>query len=126
MEALLAITVGAMTAAGVYLMLSWNMMRFLFGLVVIGNAANLAILTVGRHYGPAPPLVPDGQTAPAELVANALPQALILTAIVISFGILAFTVVLLYRAYEEMGTISGDDMRVAEPRPQPDQSTVGS
>jgi len=115
METWLAILVGVMTAAGVYLMLNANVIRFMFGLVLIGNAANLAILTVGRHFGPNPPVIPDGATTTVGTVANALPQALILTAIVISFGILAFTVVLLFRAYEELGTVDSDAMRTAEP-----------
>lgn len=115
METWLAILAGVMTAAGVYLMLNTNVIRFMFGLVLIGNAANISILTVGRHFGTTPPLIPEGQSTTVGTVANALPQALILTAIVISFGILAFTVVLLFRAYEELGTVDSNAMRTAEP-----------
>ncbi|MBI1209232.1 MAG: Na+/H+ antiporter subunit C [Azospirillum sp.] len=115
MASLLAVLIGAMVAAASYLLLSRNVVRFLFGFVLLGNAINLAILTVGRYRGPQPPLVPDGAAVPTAAVANALPQALILTAIVIGFGILAFSVVLIYRAYEELGTINSDEMQVAEP-----------
>lgn len=115
METLLAITIGAMVAGAVYLMLSLNVVRFLFGLVLLGNGVNLAIITVGRYGGPIPPLIPSGLTAPDGPVANALPHALILTAIVIGFGMLAFTAILLFRAYEALGTISSDEMRAAEP-----------
>jgi multicomponent Na+:H+ antiporter subunit C len=60
-------------------------------------------------------LIPDAGTVPVEPVANALPQALILTAIVIGFALLAFVFVLFYRAYQEVGTVDTELMRVAEP-----------
>jgi hypothetical protein len=51
-----------------------------------------------------------------ELVANALPQALVLTAIVIGFGLFAFALTLVYRTYQNLGTLNSDEMRLAEPR----------
>ncbi len=115
MEAALSLLVGVLMAASVYLMLSRNLIRYLFGLVLISNAANLVIFASGRLTRGAPPLVPSGMMEPDGPVANALPQALILTAIVISFGLLAFALVLAYRAYQELGTIDTDAMRTAEP-----------
>ncbi len=115
MEVLLALLVGWLFAAAVYLMLSRSLTRYLFGLVLIGNAANLVIFASGRLTRGEPALVPDGLAAPAATVANALPQALILTAIVIGFGLLAFAFVLAYRAHEELGTVDTDAMRIAEP-----------
>jgi multicomponent Na+:H+ antiporter subunit C len=116
MEALLALLVGVLFAVAVYLMLSRNLLRFIFGLAVLTNAVNLLIFAGGRLTRAAPPLIPAGSTVPAGEVANALPQALILTAIVIGFGLLAFALVLVYRNYEEMGTMDPDAIRVAEPR----------
>ncbi|TVQ34413.1 MAG: Na+/H+ antiporter subunit C [Geminicoccaceae bacterium] len=116
MEPALAILIGVIVAASLYLMLSGNMVRFLFGLVLLSNAANLVIFVGGRLTYAAPPLVPEGLYAPVGVVANALPQALVLTAIVIGFGLLAFALVLVHRAYQVLGTVEGDDMRVAEPR----------
>ena len=115
METVLALLVGWLFAVAVYLMLSRSLVRYLFGLVLIGNAANLAIFGVGRLTPAAPALVPQGMTAPDGVIANALPQALILTAIVIGFGLLAFAFVLAYRARQELGTVDTDAMRVAEP-----------
>ena len=112
---MLALLVGVLVAASVYLMLARNVLRFLFGLVLLSNAANLTIFIAGRLTPEAPPLVPDGLTVPPEQVANALPQALVLTAIVIGFGLLAFTLVLVYRGYQTLGTLDSDAMRVAEP-----------
>jgi multicomponent Na+:H+ antiporter subunit C len=96
-------------------MLSRNLLRFLFGLVLLSNAANLVIFTAGRLEADRPPLVPEGMAAPMGQVANALPQALILTAIVIGFGLLAFALSLFYRGYRELGTLDSDAMRSAEP-----------
>ena len=115
MEQVVAVLVGALTAAAVWLMLSQNVVRFLFGLVLISNAANLVIFASGRLTLGAPPLIAEGADAPAGLVANALPQALVLTAIVIGFGLFAFALALVFRAYTELGTVMSDDMRLAEP-----------
>ncbi len=115
MEALLAVVSGGIFASAIYLMLSRSLLRFVFGLGLMTNAVNLLIFTVGRLSRAAPPLIPAGETVPEPGVANALPQALVLTAIVIGFGLLAFTAVLVYRAYEEMDTMDPDAIRVAEP-----------
>ena len=84
--------------------------------ILISNAANLAIFTSGRLTEGAPPLIPGGESTPVDVVANALPQALVLTAIVIGFGLFAFTLVLIFRAWTELGTLDHDEMRLAEPR----------
>lgn len=115
METVLALLVGILVAASVYLMLARNLIRFLFGLVLLSNAANLTIFIAGGLTPAMPPLVPEGLARPAEVVANALPQALVLTAIVIGFGLLAFALVLVYRGYRVLGTLDSDAMRFAEP-----------
>lgn len=115
MEMLLALSVGVLVAASVYLMLDRNILRFLFGLALLSNAVNLLIFASGRLTPGAPPLIDVGEYAPTGVVANALPQALVLTAIVIWFGLLAFTLALVYRAFMTLGTVNSDEMRVAEP-----------
>ena len=115
MESLLAMTIGVLVAAAVYLMLSGQLIRFVFGLVLISNAANLTIFAAGRLTEGAPPLIAEGADAPAGLAANALPQALVLTAIVIGFGLFAFAIVLVFRAWTTLGTLDADEMRLAEP-----------
>lgn len=117
MEPVIAVLVGILVAAAVYLMLARNFLRFLFGLILISNAANLTIFVSGR-LGAAgePPLIAEGSDAPIGEVANALPQALVLTAIVIGFGLFAFALVLAFRTYESLRTLDSDEMRVAEPR----------
>lgn len=117
MENLLAVLVGVLMAASLYLMLARHLLRFLFGLVLAGNAVNLLIFAAGQvaREGDRPPLLSaDPAAAPAAL-ANALPQALVLTAIVIGFALLTYAFVLFYRAGQDLGTVHTECMRVAEP-----------
>jgi multicomponent Na+:H+ antiporter subunit C len=114
METLCAALVGIMIAASIYLILDRNLIRFIFGLILASNAINLLIFTVGRLDSQDPPLIPNHTTPVQEPFANALPQALILTAIVIGFALLSFVFVLFYRAYQELGTVDTEQMRVAE------------
>jgi multicomponent Na+:H+ antiporter subunit C len=116
MEVVVSVLVGVLFATAIYLMLARSLLRFLFGLILISNGANLAIFEAGRLTAGAPPLIPEGLDEPAGFVANALPQALVLTAIVIGFGLFAFALVLCFRAYATLGTLDTDEMRVAEPR----------
>ena len=118
MEQALALVTGLVVACAVYLMLARNVLRFIFGLVLISNAANLVIFAAGGLTESRPPLIEEGMTAPEGVVANALPQALVLTAIVIGFGLFAFALVLMFRAYTSLGTLDSDDMRLAEPLPR--------
>lgn len=111
MTPLLALLVGALTAAGVYLLLDRSLLRMLFGLILLSNAVNLLILTVGGVTRGAPPIIAQGAAGFSEPYANPLPQALILTAIVIGFGLIAFALVLVYRTYVTTGTIDADALQ---------------
>jgi multisubunit Na+/H+ antiporter MnhC subunit len=97
MTPLLAILTGVIFAAGIYLILSGSLLRLVFGLALASNAVNLVIFTAGGLGARRPPLIGAGQTALTEPVANALPQAMILTAIVIGFAIITFLLALFYR-----------------------------
>ena len=119
MEGMLSILVGIFFAVSVYLMMSRYIIRILLGIAILGNAVNLLIFTAGRLMREVPPIIAPGASVPAGPTANPLPQALILTAIVISFSFLAFLLVLAYRAYQELGTDDTVEMRVAEPADEP-------
>ncbi len=93
MEIMLALLTGLLVSAGSYLMMSGKTLPYLFGLTMISNAANLLIFAAGRLTYGDPPLVPDDAQIITD-AANALPQALILTAIVIGFGLLVFALAL--------------------------------
>ena len=119
MDHVVAALAGLFLAAAIYLLLSRALIRMLLGLVLLGNAVNLLILVAGRLGRMVPPIVPDGATAPLAGAANPLPQALILTAIVIGFAMFSFLLVLAYRAYQSLEADDTDRMRVAEPPDQP-------
>ena len=109
MENILAILSGCLVTGGVYLLLSQNLVCILFGLIMLSNAVNLALFTVGGLKNRIPPFI-DGDIVPDTGVANALPQALVLTAIVIGFALLVFMFILFYRSYETLGTIDTRQM----------------
>ncbi|MFB2550980.1 Na+/H+ antiporter subunit C [Ensifer soli] len=116
MEPVLAVVTGLFFAAAVYLMLSKFVVRILIGVVLLGNAVNLTIFVNGRLTREVPPVIAEGLDAPVAAIANPLPQALILTAIVISFSFFAFLLVLSWRAFRDLGVDDTDQMRLAEPK----------
>ena len=122
METMLAFLIGGMYAAAIYLMLRRSLAQVILGLSLLTNAANLLIFTVGGLTPGRPPLVAEGDDRPAAPYADPVPQALILTAIVIGFGVIAFLLVLAYRAYQTNGSDDLDDMRandqLAPPGPE--------
>jgi len=124
MDHVVATLAGLFIAAGVYLLLSRALIRMLLGLTLLGNGVNLVILTAGRLSRIVPPIAPGEAEAPLAGAANPLPQALILTAIVIGFAMFAFLLVLAYRAYQSLEADDTDLMRLAEPpdRPKPPMS----
>lgn len=119
MEAAFALLIAIFASVGIYLMLSRYTIRMVIGIAVFGNAVNLIIFTAGRVLREVPPVIPVDAYLPAGPVANPLPQALILTAIVISFSFFAFLLVLLFRSYQALDTDCTDEMRIAEPEGQP-------
>jgi multicomponent Na+:H+ antiporter subunit C len=115
MEAAFSVLVGLFFAVGIYLMLSKHIIRIVLGIAIFGNAVNLLIFTAGRIFRDVAPIIPPELDRLPGPAANPLPQALILTAIVISFSFFAFVLVLAFRGYEELGTDDATGMRVAEP-----------
>jgi multicomponent Na+:H+ antiporter subunit C len=110
------VLIGGLTSVGVYLLLERNLTRMLLGLLLIGNAVNLLILMVGGAAGN-PPVrgrTSDGSTTTADPLA----QGMILTAIVISMGVAAFVLSLIYRTYrmttDEEAVDDPEDARVKE------------
>ena len=91
----LAITIGALFAAGVYLMLSRNLIRVILGFLLAGHSINLLLLTT--EVGGVPPIV--GEADAGEQMADPIPQALILTSIVISLAVSTFLFAMAYRNY---------------------------
>lgn len=96
METIMACLVGLLFTIGTYLVLSRQMLRIIFGLSIISHAVNLLILTSGGLKTGSAPLLDETMTG----FTDPLPQALILTAIVINFAVTALLLVLSYRSYQ--------------------------
>lgn len=114
MATLLAIVIGCLYAAGIYMMLRRSLFKLILGLVLLSHGANLLIFTAAGLTRAQPPIVPPGAAAPTVPSADPLPQALILTAIVIGFGVLAFALVLFHRTYQTIGSDDPDDLKVSD------------
>ncbi|MGY0793743.1 Na+/H+ antiporter subunit C [Azospirillum argentinense] len=107
MEFLFASGIGALTAAGVYLTLRRQTFPVIIGLAFLTYAVNLFLFAMGRLTIDRPPIIATG----APGYADPLPQALVLTAIVISFGMTALIVVLALRGFLETGNDAGSAER---------------
>lgn len=106
-----ALLVGLLFAVGTYLILQRSFVRILFGFIVLSNAANLFVLMMGGEpTGRSAPIVTEGGTP-----VDPLPQALILTAIVIGFGVTAYLVALLYRLFLDHQTTNAGELYAREP-----------
>jgi multicomponent Na+:H+ antiporter subunit C len=114
MEIFLAIVIGLLYATGIYMMLRRSLVKIIIGLILLGNGANLLLFLLGRIREGKPPVIPESLSALAEPYADPVPQALILTAIVISFGLMAFAIVLMKRVYEVVGTDDIDQINAKE------------
>lgn len=99
MESLLAIAIGVLTACGVFLTLRASTFPVLLGLTLLSYAVNLFLFASGRLRLNAPPLIAAGAS-----YTDPLPQALVLTAIVIGFGMTAYLAMLALRALAESGS----------------------
>lgn len=121
MEYGVAALIGIFFTGAVWMLMSRSLIRMLLGLALLGNAVNLVILIAGRLVRATPPIVPQGHLVPLPGAANPLPQALILTAIVIGFAMFSFLLVLAWRTYEALDADDTGEMRLAEPKggPQP-------
>ncbi len=104
MEAVLALGIGVLTASGVWLILRPRTFQVIIGLSLISYAVNLFIYAMGRLKVDAPALVGSGTVANPDAYSDPLPQALVLTAIVISFAMTALLLVVLLASRGLTGT----------------------
>ena len=120
MELVLAIVAGVLYATGLYLMLRRRLAQLIIGLSLLSNGSNILILSAAGVTRARPPLISEG--VPLDQYADPVPQSLILTAIVIGFGVLAFALVLAHRVHESAGsddidTIGPDSARASSDKP---------
>lgn len=124
MDLLISILIGALTSAGVYLALRAQTFPVVLGLTLMSYAVNLFLFVMGRLATGAPPLIGASATH-----TDPLPQALVLTAIVIAFAMTAFVIVLALRARADLGNDHVDGQALAKPsravdKPQDQASTT--
>ncbi len=115
MSAALMLAISLTVAAGVLLALSRDLFRLVVGLAVLGSATNLVVFMAARPGSLVPPVIEAGMHQLAEDAANPLPQALVLTAIVIGFALLCFALVLGARLARQNGHVDADRLQAVEP-----------
>ncbi len=113
MEVLLSILVGVLYAAGVYMLLRRSILKFIIGIIFISNATNLLVFMSSGLTTGQPIFVEEGKKV-AESSADPLNQALVLTAIVIGLGVIAFTLALKYKFFEITQTDDLDELKKTE------------
>lgn len=114
MDIVLSILIGIVYAAGFYLMLHRSFVKIIIGMGILGHATNLFLFVISRITRANPALVAGGDQQPIPPFADPVPQALILTAIVIGFGIQAFAIVLLNRIHQTANTGDLDDLNTTD------------
>jgi multicomponent Na+:H+ antiporter subunit C len=110
LELALAIAAGVLYGAGFYMMLRRRLGQLIVGLGLLSNGTNLLIFTAGGLTRARPPIVPEEAQALTKPFADPVPQALVLTAIVIGFGVLAFSLVLAHRVHVTTGADDIDEI----------------
>ncbi|WP_033565449.1 Na+/H+ antiporter subunit C [Sphingobacterium sp. SYP-B4668] len=114
MELILVVVIGLLYAAGIYMILRRSMVKLLLGIMLLGNGTNILIFLLGNITKGKPPVIGADFSVFKDIYADPIPQALILTAIVISFGLTAFAIVLLKRVYALINTDDLDDLNTPE------------
>lgn len=110
----MAVVVGALYAAGLYLMMRRSIVKLIIGIALLGHATNLLIFLMGKLVRGRPAIIPPEGVRGVESFSDPLPQALILTAIVIGFAVQAFAVVLIRRVHQIVNTDDLDDLQSTE------------
>jgi multicomponent Na+:H+ antiporter subunit C len=100
----LSILIGILFACGVYSLLRRSVVRLVIGVLLISQAANLLVFLSGGLTLGQPPMVGKGAKIPEAPFADPLPQAMVLTALVIGLGLVAFLLTLVFRAHEAVGS----------------------
>ena len=113
MSTLYAFVAAGLFGCGLFMVLSRHLVRILLGLSLLTTAVNLMLFLAGRIQSAQPPLIPEGADR-LQVSADPLPQALVLTAIVIGFGLSVVLASLALRAYRGHGTLRSDEIRSAE------------
>src|SRR6056297_1296217 len=113
MEIILSILIGALFMAGVYMILRRSILKFVIGIILISNATNILVFLASGPLEDKPVFVEEG-VMNAENFADPIPQALLLTAVVIGLGIVGFTLALKLKFFETSGSDDMDEIKPTE------------
>lgn len=113
MEILIAILVGLLYTAGVYMLLRRSMLKFIIGIIFLGNATNLLVFLSAGLVAGRPAFLENGE-GHAGVYADPLPQALVLTAVVIGLGVVVYLLAIKYRFFSETGSDDLDQLKPTE------------
>lgn len=114
MELVLTVLIGLQYAGGIFLILRRSMVKLLIGIMLLGSGTNILIFLLGGLTKGKPPVIDESAKVFTDAFADPIPQALILTAIVISFALTAFAIVLLKRVYALVNSDDLDDLNTPE------------
>lgn len=114
MESLLAILIGALFAGAIYMMLRRCLIKLIIGLGLLAHACNLLIFSISSVVRGRAPIIEEGEKMVQGLVADPLPQALVLTAIVIGFGVTAFAIILIEQVFITIGTDDSNELNLKD------------
>ena len=109
MEIILAIVVGVLYAAGLYLLLRRSLLKFIIGIIFLSNATNLLVFIAAGIVPGNPPFIAEDLAA--REIPDPLPQALVLTAVVIGVGIITYTLALKYKFFSLTGSDDLDELK---------------
>ncbi|MEO0453618.1 MAG: Na+/H+ antiporter subunit C [Verrucomicrobiota bacterium] len=118
METLIAILIGILFATGIYSMLRRSMVRLIIGIILISQGANLLVFTSANIWEGKPAIISPDEKVLTAPYADPLPQALVLTAIVIGFGFIAFALSLIYRVYQDIKSDDLNDLQNSDRDPE--------
>jgi len=114
MTYLIAILIGGLFTASIYLLLHNSFFKIIVGIILFSNAANLFLIAVSGITRGIPAFISENQSVNESTMADPTPQALILTAIVIGFGLQAFLIVLFKSIYENLKTDNLNQLNAAD------------
>lgn len=114
MEFWMALFIGILVAGAVFSLLRRSIFRLILGMMLLSQAANLAVFTTGGLTVGKSAIIPADESVLSAAAADPLPQALVLTAIVIGFGMLAFAIALVYRACRAIGSNDLNDYKTTD------------
>ena len=111
MEIIYSGMVGILYATGAYLLLRRSLVKLILGIIFLSNATNLLVFIAGGFSSDRPPFIKDGALVAGIEFSDPLTQALVLTAIIIGFGISALILVLKYKYFDKTGTDDLDELK---------------